>query len=716
MNSLNISPYTQRIMSTNRLNIILSSLEESSNIKNAVKKLSNLYTIEELIWVYHTRIKKLEPFLVNDIFKYWNISQRVYTKEDISKLFSSENNYHLSYNVNIFNKNVYVLVDNLMLLSLFDYISSEHNVNYVEWKDRKYCIKKVFNKEHLYDKTSYQLKNFLYIDGQQFTCLLDQDNNKLIIECVDLLPDDLKKLIVSDPIETFVRYKYNIYDSQLNIDSLCNSLIEKSITYKLDNGILFFLFLGMNVTCSNSQTSGRRYYNSNNIIKVVSPKENLIILEMTTGTNSCDLNEFINFIYTHTSPIDKKMIKYDNKLIKLRSFVPNMFDSRYCKKVAKRIQPILLSNRIEILDTLSRGLDVLRYPENGYYYCSNSISAPFIGLIENSTTSSQKYQFLPCCYTNDHLNTKKYTNLKKYILNNKGYVIKNRYLTYNNNVYKTMYYNPPKPQNINRVYCKRGKGVTNSPNKLPPAVEYYTGKCLRIGTTYCNSLLNGLDVNKVKFFEYLLKYYTQYQEFFDMNKEEIIKTFEKGKLSHKLFQRILEKYLNITILVFTEKGYSPPLILNKKLKKNIKCLYLIEESDLYEKIIKPILNIESILEIFEKYDNDYIKSVNYIKDMRKKAFENIFWELAIYMKEQEGYNYRIDKTFDASLLKPPNFMTTDDFLFYLKEIQYIQDNTVPVCDVNSILNTLVSERTLEDIIYSSQYILRLTTNYKLLGY
>jgi len=92
--------------------------------------------------------------------------------------------------------------------------------------------------------------------------------------------------------------------------------------------------------------------------------------------------------------------------------------------------------------------------------------------------------------------------------------------------------------------------------------------------------------------------------------------------------------------------------------------------------------------------------------------KNIFWELAIYMKEQ-GYNYRIDKKFDASLLKPPNFMTTEEFMAYLKNIQYIQDNTVPVRNVNSISDNLVAERTLEDILYSSWYILRQTTNYKL---
>jgi len=191
-----------------------------------------------------------------------------------------------------------------------------------------------------------------------------------------------------------------------------------------------------------------------------------------------------------------------------------------------------------------------------------------------------------------------------------------------------MYYNPPKPQKINRVYSKRGMGVINSLNKLPPTVEYYTGQCLRESTgTFCNSLLNCLGVNKEDFLVYLLKDYTQYKEFFDMNREEIIKTFEKGKLSHKSFQRILEKYLNITILVFTEKGYSPPLILNKKFPQfptHIKCLYLIEELELYEKIMNPILNIESILEILEKYDNVYIKSVNYIRDMRKKAFEKYF--------------------------------------------------------------------------------------------
>ena len=150
----------------------------------------------------------------------------------------------------------------------------------------------------------------------------------------------------------------------------------------------------------------------------------------------------------------------------------------------------------------------------------------------------------------------------KYILNEKGYVNNELYMTTNANVYYTHYDIPPK---VSYTTIKQ----------LPPFLKSNMGFEYSIINKELD-ILQLLNINRKQFIQHLIE---EKDYPVTLDEEEDI---ENIYIDHILFQKHIEESIQKNIFVFNDEGYIPPsMYRNQYIDKTRDCIYLYVKKKLY---------------------------------------------------------------------------------------------------------------------------------------
>nr|PNR42550.1 hypothetical protein PHYPA_017380 [Physcomitrium patens] len=109
-----------------------------------------------------------------------------------------------------------------------------------------------------------------------------------------------------------------------------------------------------------------------------------------------EFNKLYNFIVE-----EEKVSKHRTQTFALKEEVPELFVSGYAREYS--IKPIIITE-LEEKKYKSEGRSTMRYPKDGpysrVYACDIGL---FLGLRRNGLPNKDMFEFLPCCYTTDHL-------------------------------------------------------------------------------------------------------------------------------------------------------------------------------------------------------------------------------------------------------------------------------------------------------------------------
>jgi hypothetical protein len=601
--------------------------------------------------------------------------------------------------------------------------------------------------------------DFTHFEKDTLTAYFKDSSIKVNDKCVNVISKDasshskyveiVKSLVkVSEVVENKCRQAFHIPNREINYDQIVKWLNDKNVhcNDKEDEWLSVpNIFNGVEMEIHNKRLESNKCYEAEDAEIYRLRGEKVLTLTGFSDVSKDIIESRLRNIFKELDRNleEKRVDPMDldaSNIAKLRATNHKLFDSEYCRKAPRDVQPLVIKQS-EVSEHLARGKIILIY--EGKYYTTQDgtfyANQKFVGMINRFGEYDPRKIYLPIIrtYKKNHLLSEGFKEIKLYLLRfsdnpNRGRISREDILLpkHLERLYDVDIVNPDfKTSQVHSKKTSTAKNTKVVTSEVPDYIKetFRTSNVKRVTIQGIGTkLLECCEVDRLEFLKFATKNLYKYFELSSCKSpEEVEKEILKGTMDHRIYGKMIEDLTEKSLLVFSSSEVVPYRY-SKCKKALINLLFVDDEWNYYKmmlpdvetmnkktlandvnKVVKMINNCKA--ENFNKADYyeprpvDYTRVTISLVSYLIRFFESQDYEVSVELVSEERCKELVEDVYNEHIYYE-GMIKTSDSRYSLKYIETRKQQIrikLSVHLMNKIFHSLICKLTSKKVILYS---------------